>query len=210
MLSHFPKLKKVTSLQDMRNFGLSVAKETLTKLTKMDGNRNALFLLSGDAGVGKTSFAQAFIGACIQASPHIPHVKYNKSIDGSDGNLPTIPSPTFCLINEYWCDALKIPINHMDLYRLENPTKETLETISIPAIFENSISLVEWPDRLEHAGVALGKPYVNLHFAYHDDHEQHFHDSSSTSAADSASGSYDIDFDLYERQTRIVTVDCVL
>ena len=98
----------------------------------------------------------------------------------------------------------------MDLYRLENPTKETLETISIPAIFENSISLVEWPDRLEHAGVALGKPYVNLHFAYHDDREQHFHDSSSTSAADSASGSYDIDFDLYERQTRIVTVDCVL
>ena len=132
MLSHFPKLKKVTSLQDMRNFGLSVAKETLTKLTKMDGNRNALFLLSGDAGVGKTSFAQAFIGACIQASSPTPHVNYNESINGSDGYLPTIPSPTFCLINEYWCDALKIPINHMDLYRLENPTKETLGTISIP------------------------------------------------------------------------------
>ena len=193
----------------MRKFGLSVANETLAKLGKTDEKRRALFLLSGDAGVGKTSFAQAFIGACIQASALVSHVKYNEPIDDSDGNLPNIPSPTFCLINEYWCDALKMPINHMDLYRLENPTKETLDTISIPTIFEESISLVEWPDRLAYAGVDLGTPYVNLHFAYHDDHEPDFQDPPSTSAADSTSRSYDINFDLCEHQARIVTVDCV-
>jgi tRNA threonylcarbamoyladenosine biosynthesis protein TsaE len=86
--------------------------------------------LRGALGTGKTAFARAFIEAFA----------------GHVGAKPPeeIPSPTFTLVQIYeFGDSV---IYHFDLYRLEAPT-DAYE-LGIEDAFGDSISLIEWPDRL--------------------------------------------------------------
>ncbi|MBD1832144.1 tRNA (adenosine(37)-N6)-threonylcarbamoyltransferase complex ATPase subunit type 1 TsaE [Cyanobacteria bacterium FACHB-472] len=87
-------------------------------------------LLEGDLGAGKTTLVQG-IGEGL-------------------GIIDPIVSPTFTLINEY--REGRIPLYHLDLYRLE-PTEVTalnLETywegIEVPL----GIVAIEWAERLEY------------------------------------------------------------
>ena len=82
-------------------------------------------LLEGPRGAGKTHFARAVILARIS----VPE---------------DIPSPTYTMVQTY--DAGDVEIWHCDLYRLTSPN-EALE-LGLEDAFENSICLVEWPDRL--------------------------------------------------------------
>jgi tRNA threonylcarbamoyladenosine biosynthesis protein TsaE len=60
------------------------------------------------------------------------------------GKAEEIPSPTFTLVQIYeFGDSV---IYHFDLYRLEAPT-DAYE-LGIEDAFGDSISLIEWPDRL--------------------------------------------------------------
>eukprot|EP00943_MAST-04B_sp_MAST-4B-sp1_P002435 g2435.t1 len=176
MFGGIAKTTRVNSLVEMKQFGSALANNTIKYLLNVyqrddnDVSLHALLLLSGEAGIGKTTFAQGFISECIMAG--------NGDSDKiSSEDINNIPSPTFCLINEYWCKTLKIPIHHMDLYRLEHSTKDVLETIDIQNIFNDSISLVEWPDRLFYAGIKIPLPY-----------------------------NFDLDFGSYQTQERIVTI----
>ncbi|MEE2946344.1 MAG: tRNA (adenosine(37)-N6)-threonylcarbamoyltransferase complex ATPase subunit type 1 TsaE [Pseudomonadota bacterium] len=83
-------------------------------------------LLSGDIGAGKTHLARNLIQNCL-------------------GYLEDVPSPTFTLVQTY--DGPQCEIWHSDLYRLSSP-EEVIELGLIDA-FEDSICLVEWPDRLQ-------------------------------------------------------------
>lgn len=83
-----------------------------------------VFLLSGEIGAGKTTFARSFIQALL----------------GSDEE---VPSPTYTIVQTY--DAEQT-IWHADLYRLGGPD-EVVE-LGLDAAFEDAICLVEWPDRL--------------------------------------------------------------
>jgi tRNA threonylcarbamoyladenosine biosynthesis protein TsaE len=88
-----------------------------------------LLCLSGDLGVGKTTFARAFIRAR----------GWRMGVEMDD-----VPSPTFTLAQVY-----ELPggnIWHFDLFRLEN-AKETIE-LGIDDAIRDGICLVEWPDRL--------------------------------------------------------------
>ena len=84
-----------------------------------------IIALKGDLGSGKTSFARAFIRA--------------------RGGNEEVPSPTFTLVQVY--ELCPTPIWHFDLYRLRRP--EEAWELGIEVAFDEAISLIEWPDRLD-------------------------------------------------------------
>tara|TARA_B100000686_G_scaffold333122_1_gene398699 strand:- start:600 stop:1088 length:489 start_codon:yes stop_codon:yes gene_type:complete len=88
-----------------------------------------LLCLSGDLGVGKSTFARAFI--CARGR--------RMGVQVGD-----VPSPTFTLAQLY-----ELPdgnIWHFDLFRLENADEAT--ELGIDDAIRDGICLVEWPDRL--------------------------------------------------------------
>ena len=82
-------------------------------------------LLEGDVGAGKTHFARALIQSVL--------------IERED-----VPSPTFTLIQTY--ETSKGSLWHADLYRVTSVHE--IEELGLADAFENSVCLVEWPDRL--------------------------------------------------------------
>ena len=88
-----------------------------------------VFALSGPLGSGKTVFARAFINARAGAPQEVP-------------------SPTFTLVQCYaFANGEEtIPVNHFDLFRIED-VDETTE-LGMDDAFAGGISLIEWPDRL--------------------------------------------------------------
>ncbi len=94
--------------------------------------------LRGDLGAGKTTFARAYIHSL--------------------GYRGYVKSPSYGLLETYEVGGQKIL--HLDLYRIEDP--EELEYLAIRDLFdEQSVLLVEWPDR---GGRFLPAPDVVLEF----------------------------------------------
>lgn len=86
----------------------------------------ACVYLSGDLGTGKTTLSQSIIAAF--------------------GVTETVTSPTYNLIHEY--SFSKGVIYHMDLYRINDASE--LEYLALNDLWaDNSIFLVEWPDKGE-------------------------------------------------------------
>ncbi len=80
--------------------------------------------LSGDLGAGKSTFARALIRAL-----------------GWGGE---VPSPTFTLVQSYDPPDVRVPVWHVDLYRLAGP-----DDADALGLFETDAALViEWPERL--------------------------------------------------------------
>lgn len=92
-----------------------------------------VLLLDGDLGAGKTSFT--------------------KGLAKGLGITDYVKSPTFTIIREYRHGRL--PLYHMDLYRLEDGGAEDL---GLEEYFEgDGVSVVEWPDFL-----GLSEPETDL------------------------------------------------
>ncbi len=121
-------------------------KETLNLGKKLSHKLNpqSIVLLQGPIGAGKTSFVQGIA----------------KGLSISED----ITSPTFALSHHY--NSGKIPLIHLDLYRLENISSakevffsEGLENISSAkevffseaeeAIQRQAILVIEWPELIE-------------------------------------------------------------
>ncbi|WP_155286171.1 tRNA (adenosine(37)-N6)-threonylcarbamoyltransferase complex ATPase subunit type 1 TsaE [Lacticaseibacillus zhaodongensis] len=102
-----------------------------------------VLLLDGDLGAGKTSFTRA-LGTALGITDE------------------PIKSPTFTIIHEY--PQGRIPLYHMDLYRLENGGAGDL---GLEEYFEgDGVSVVEWPDFL---GVSAPVDALTIHFFKDDD-----------------------------------------
>ena len=106
-------------------------KETLNLGEKISQKLNpkSIVLLKGPIGAGKTSFVQGIA----------------KGLSISED----ITSPTFALSHHY--SSGKIPLIHLDLYRLESisSAKEVFFSEEEEAIQNKAILVIEWPELIE-------------------------------------------------------------
>ncbi len=114
--------------------------EKFSKLIK----QGDFILLSGNLGVGKTTFIKYIINSLQKA---------NKQ------KISEVTSPTFTVINEY--QIKKILIKHYDLYRIKN--KKELNNLGIQENLKDQITLVEWPELVKKIKI---KNSINLKFEY--------------------------------------------
>ena len=102
----------------------------IAKIFAENTENSDLLLLSGKVGAGKTEFARLFIKANAK----------KENID-----IEEVSSPTFSLIQSYEFKCCKI--SHIDLYRVKSELE--LFELGIPDVFDNQITIIEWPEILE-------------------------------------------------------------
>jgi tRNA threonylcarbamoyladenosine biosynthesis protein TsaE len=82
--------------------------------------------LAGDLGAGKTSLARAILHAL--------------------GYRAEVPSPSFAIVQPYAPPDVRLPVWHVDLYRLDDP--DEVEELGLGDARADHALLIEWPDRL--------------------------------------------------------------
>lgn len=82
--------------------------------------------LSGPLGAGKTSLARGLIGAL--------------------GFAGDVPSPSFGIIIPYDLPDVRLPIWHVDLYRIESV--DELAELGLDDARADGALLIEWPERM--------------------------------------------------------------
>ena len=101
------------------------ATEHLARIIAQELCPGDLVTLAGDLGSGKTTLARAILRSLTQ----------NPKLD--------VPSPTFTIMQTY--ETLKGQVIHADFYRIGGPSD--LIELDWDDLSEESIVLVEWPDR---------------------------------------------------------------
>lgn len=84
-----------------------------------------VILLSGDLGMGKTSLSRGFLAAL--------------------GLAGEAPSPSFAIVQPYAPPEVRLPVLHVDLYRIEDP--DEIEELGLDEARSDSVLLIEWPER---------------------------------------------------------------
>ena len=82
--------------------------------------------LSGPLGAGKTSLARGLLSAL--------------------GLEEDAPSPSFAIVQPYAPPEVRLPVWHIDLYRIENPAE--IEELGLDDAREDAALLIEWPERM--------------------------------------------------------------
>jgi tRNA threonylcarbamoyladenosine biosynthesis protein TsaE len=88
--------------------------------------RGDVITLSGELGAGKTTLARGLLAAL--------------------GLESDAPSPTFAIVQTYATPETRIPVAHIDLYRIEHP--DEAEELGLDELRSDHLLLVEWPERL--------------------------------------------------------------
>ena len=131
-----------------RSGKINISKEKDTKLIAerlcKHINLGDFILLTGNLGVGKTTFIKYIINS-------LQRINRQK--------LSEVPSPTFNITNEY--QIKKILIKHYDLYRIKN--EKELNNLGIQENLKKQITLVEWPEIIKKLKI---KNSISLIFKY--------------------------------------------
>ena len=106
-----------------------------------------LVFLTGDMGVGKTTFVRYLI---------------NEFQKKNNFELTEVTSPTFNILNEYQVGDLNI--KHYDLYRLKKFNE--INNLGILDDVKNSLILIEWPTLL----LNNQRDFIKLSFSYSKDY----------------------------------------
>ena len=125
------------NLSELKSFANNLATDT---------NISDIYLLSGDLGVGKTTFTRFFINALFDK------YKINKP--------KNIKSPSYPILINY--PLLNFEIYHYDLYRLKN--KKELFELGFFENFKKNISLIEWPEIIINDFNLTNYHLINLKF----------------------------------------------
>ena len=135
---------------------INISKESKTKSIAEILSKNLItgdvLLLSGELGVGKTTFVKHLINSF--------QFRYNQPIT-------EIPSPTFNLVNEYRLKNLII--KHYDLYRIND--EKDLKNLGIFEIDNDQITLIEWPKIIKNY---IFNNFIDLSFQYSEDFKERF------------------------------------
>lgn len=116
-------------------------KKLAEQIAKDLKNKDVLALY-GDLGSGKTTFTNYLVEAL--------------------GIKARVQSPTF-VIHRIYKDS-KLIVNHLDLYRILN--KEELLDMGIEEIFDEGITVIEWPELVEEI---LPQNTKRIYFKYVDE-----------------------------------------
>lgn len=92
-----------------------------------------IIALTGDLGAGKTTLARGLLRAL--------------------GHQGEVPSPSFAIVQPYDPPSVRLPIAHVDLYRLENDAD--VAELGLDEWLADGALVVEWPDRLGAALLAM-------------------------------------------------------
>lgn len=82
--------------------------------------------LHGDLGAGKTTLARAILSSL--------------------GLAGEAPSPSFAIVQPYAPPEIRLPLLHVDLYRIE--AAEEVEELGLDEARRDHALLIEWPERL--------------------------------------------------------------
>jgi len=80
--------------------------------------------LSGPLGAGKTSIARGLLAAL-----------------GLEGEAP---SPSFAIVQPYEPPEVSLPVLHVDLYRIDDPSE--IDELGLDEARGDSVTLIEWPE----------------------------------------------------------------
>jgi len=103
----------------------------------------SIIALIGDLGTGKTTFTKGVV----------------RGLGGSDDDEVT--SPSFVLVNQY---QGRLPIYHLDLYRLEDE-REFSDLGWEEFAFSRGITLIEWAEKII---PFLPPEFIEVHFQWLD------------------------------------------
>ena len=81
--------------------------------------------LEGTLGAGKTSVARGLLAAL--------------------GLAGEAPSPSFAIVQPYEPPEVRIPVLHVDLYRIDDPAE--IDELALDDARYDSVLLIEWPER---------------------------------------------------------------
>ena len=82
--------------------------------------------LEGGLGAGKTTLARGILEGL--------------------GLEEEAPSPSFAIVQPYDVPDVRLPVAHVDLYRIDSP--DEAEELALDEYLMDSLLIVEWPDRL--------------------------------------------------------------
>lgn len=85
-----------------------------------------IIALEGGLGAGKTTLARGILEGL--------------------GLEEEAPSPSFAIVQPYDVPEVRLPVAHVDLYRIDRP--EEAEELALDDYMMDSLLIVEWPDRL--------------------------------------------------------------
>ena len=139
-----------------RSGKINISKEKDTKLvaerlSKLI-NLGDFILLTGNLGVGKTTFTKYIINSLQRINRQV---------------ISEVPSPTFNITNEY--QIKKILIKHFDLYRIKN--EKELNNLGIQENLKKQITLVEWPEIIKKLKI---KNSISLIFKYNKSYTERY------------------------------------
>ena len=139
-----------------RSGKINISKEKDTKLVAEKLckliNVGDFILLTGNLGVGKTTFIKYIINT-------LQRINRQK--------ISEVPSPTFNITNEY--QIKKISIKHYDLYRIKN--QKELNNLGIQENLKKQITLIEWPEIVKKLKI---KNSINLIFKYNKNYTERY------------------------------------
>lgn len=96
--------------------------------------------LAGDLGAGKTTLARGILAAL--------------------GLEEEAPSPSFAIVQAYDPPDVRLPVWHVDLYRIDDPAEA--RELGLDDALADSALIVEWPERL---GDRLWPHALRLHLS---------------------------------------------
>ena len=139
-----------------RSGKINISKEKDTKLVaerlcKLI-NLGDFILLTGNLGVGKTTFIKYIINSLQRINRQV---------------ISEVPSPTFNITNEY--QIKKILIKHYDLYRIKN--EKELNNLGIQENLKKQITLIEWPEIVKKLKI---KNSISLIFKYNKNYTERY------------------------------------